>query len=150
MGEKLTNRQKKDFAKSLYLREHVTQKEIAERVGASCVTVNKWVNQEGWERLKASLSVTRDEQLANMYNQITEINTNIAGRKEGERYPTSKESDTINKIASAIERLERETGVADIISVSRGLLDFVRRSDPDKALEISYYFDAYIKEKIHG
>lgn len=148
MGETLTNRQKKDFAKSLYLREHITQKEIAERVGISAVTVNKWVNAEGWEKLKASLSVTRDEQLANMYNQIAEINTNIAKREEGARYPNSKESDIINKIAATIERLERETGVADIISVSRGLLDFIRKSDPDKAREISYYLDAYIKEKI--
>ena len=39
----LNNSQKKQWAQTLYLRENLTQLEIAERVGVSRVTVSKWV-----------------------------------------------------------------------------------------------------------
>jgi len=150
MGKELTIKQKKDFAKSLFLKEHITQKEIAERVGVSTVTINKWVNTEKWEMLKTSLSITREEQLGNIYRQISEINITIAKRPEGERFATSKEADIINKLAASIRQLEKETGIGEIVGVSKGLLDFIRRNEPGKAKELSYYIDAYIKEKLNS
>ena len=98
--------------------------------------------------MKTSVSLTREEQLANLYRQVAEINKAIAGREEGERFATSKEADTINKLAAAIEKMEKETGIADIISVSKGILDWIRKTDIDKAKELSFYFDAYIKDRL--
>ena len=112
----------------LYLREHLTQAEVAERVGVSRQTLCKWVKTEKWEELKTSVSLTREEQLANLYRQVAEINKAIASREEGERFATSKE--------------------ADIISVSKGILDWIRKTDTDKAKELSFYFDAYIKDRL--
>ena len=128
----------------LYLKEHLTQAEVAERVGVSKQTLCKWVKTE----LKASVSLTREEQLANLYRQVAEINKTIAGRKDGERFATSKEADTINKLATAIEKMEKETGIADIISVSKGILGWIRKTDTEKAKELSFYFDAYIKDRL--
>ena len=56
----------------LYLKEHLTQAEVAERVGVSKQTLCKWVKTEKWEELKASVSLTREEQLANLYRQVAE------------------------------------------------------------------------------
>lgn len=148
MAENLTIKQKKDWAKMLYLKEHLTQVEISERVGVSKVTINKWVKAEKWEELKVSVSITREEQLANMYRQIAEINKVISTREKGERFATSKEADIINKIAASIERMEKEVGISDIISVSKAFLDWVRKSDTEKAKELSYMFDSFIKEKL--
>jgi transcriptional regulator with XRE-family HTH domain len=148
MENDLTIQQKKDYARMLYLRERLTQKEIAQKTGVSAVTVNKWINAEKWESLKTSLSITREEQLSNLYRQVAAINECIAGRDEGARFATSREADIINKLAAAIEKMERETGVAEIISVSKQVLDFIRRTDPEKARELSYCFDAYVKEKL--
>ena len=39
----LTNTQKKEWAKSLYLRESMTQQELANRVGVSRVTISNWI-----------------------------------------------------------------------------------------------------------
>ena len=89
----------------LYLKEHLTQVEVAERVGVSKQTLCKWVKTEKWEELKTSVSLTREEQLANLYRQVAEINKAIASRGEGERFATSKEADTINKLAAAIEKM---------------------------------------------
>lgn len=148
MGSDLTNKQKKDWAKMLYLKEHVTQAEAAERVGVSKQTLCKWVKTERWEELKTSVSLTREEQLSNLYRQVAEINKNIANRKDGERFATSKEADTINKLAAAIEKMEKDTGISDIISVSKGFLDWLRKTDIEKAKELSNYFDAYIKDRL--
>ena len=115
----------------LYLKEHLTQVEVAERVGVSKQTLCKWVKTEKWEELKTSVSLTREEQLANLYRQVAEINKAIASREEGERFATSK-----------------ETGIADIISVSKGILDWIRKTDTDKAKELSFHFDAYIKDRL--
>ena len=40
----LSNLQKKEWAKLLFTKENLTQQEIAERVGVSRVTINKWIN----------------------------------------------------------------------------------------------------------
>ena len=148
MAKELSNKQKKDWAKMLFVKEHLTQKVIAERVGISTVTMTKWVKVEKWEVLKTSLSVTREEQLANFYRQIAEINNNIANREPGLRYASAEEANMINKLATAIEKMEKETGISDIISVSKDLLDWLRKTDIDKAKELSNYFDAYIKDRL--
>lgn len=79
----LTNEQKKAWAKTLYTRETLTQAEIAERVGVSRVTVNNWIGKGNWEQLKASITITREEQLKNLYRQLAELNNAIMGNRKG-------------------------------------------------------------------
>lgn len=143
-----TIKQKKELAKLLFLKENLTQKEIAQKSGVSEVTISKWIKNEKWENLKTSLSITREEQLANLYRQIAAINEVIAGREDGKRFPNAKEADSINKIAGAIEKMERDTGLADIISVSTKFLEWLRASDQKKAIEFSGYLDAFIKDNL--
>ena len=126
----LTNEQKKAWAKTLYTRETLTQAEIAERVGVSRVTVNNWIGKGNWEQLKASITITREEQLKNLYRQLAELNNAIMGKPEGERFPNAAEADTISKLSNAIKKLETEVGLADIISVFSDLLKWVRTYDP--------------------
>ena len=66
MADKMTNEQRKEWAKLLFVKENLTQAEIAERVGVSRVTVNKWINTENWEHLKVSVTITREEQLLSL------------------------------------------------------------------------------------
>ena len=108
----LTNAQKKEWAKTLYMRENLTQQEIAERVGVSRVTVSNWVRAGKWEEQKAGLTLTRQEQVANLYRQVAEINRAISARAEGERFPNSKEADILGKLSAAIRNMEQETGIA--------------------------------------
>ena len=144
----LTNAQKKEWAKTLYLRENLTQQEIAERVGVSRVTVSNWVRSGKWEEQKAGLTLTRQEQVANLYRQVAEINRAISARAEGERFPNSKEADILGKLSAAIRNMEQETGIADIISVLTGFIEWLRPLDLDKAKELTRLADAYIKDKL--
>ena len=144
----LTNAQKKEWAKTLYMRENLTQQEIAERVGVSRVTVSNWVRAGKWEEQKAGLTLTRQEQVANLYRQVAEINRAISARAEGERFPNSKEADILGKLSAAIRNMEQETGIADIIIVLTGFIEWLRPFDLEKAKELTRLADAYIKDKL--
>ena len=144
----LTNAQKKEWAKTLYMRENLTQQEIAERVGVSRVTVSNWVRAGKWEEQKAGLTLTRQEQVANLYRQVAEINRAISARAEGERFPNSKEADILGKLSAAIRNMEQETGIAEIISVLTGFIEWLRPFDLEKAKELTRLADAYIKDKL--
>ena len=148
MAADLTNAHKKEWAKTLYLRENLTQQEIADRVGVSRVTVSNWVRAGKWEEQKAGLTLTRQEQVANLYRQVAEINRAISARAEGERYPNSKEADILGKLSASIRNMEQETGIADIISVLTGFIEWLRPLDLDKAKELTRLADAYIKGKL--
>lgn len=144
----LTNAQKKEWAKTLYLRENLTQQEIADRVGCSRVTVSNWVRAGKWEEQKVGITLTRQEQVGNFYRQVAEINRSIADRPEGERFATSKEADILGKLAAAISKMEQEIGIADTISVLTSFIEWLRPLDLEKAKEITRFADAYIKDKL--
>ena len=130
------------------MRENLTQQEIAERVGVSRVTVSNWVRAGKWEEQKAGLTLTRQEQVANLYRQVAEINRAISARAEGERFPNSKEADILGKLSAAIRNMDQETGIADIISVLTGFSEWLRPFDLEKAKELTRLADAYIKDKL--
>lgn len=146
--ENLTGIQKKEWARLLFTRENLTQTEIADRVGVSRVTVNKWVNTGNWEHLKVSLTITREEQLKNLYRQLAELNANISSREQGGRFPTAAEADTISKLANAIKKMETEVGVADITSVFGEFLKWLRAADVERAKEICPVLDDFVKSKL--
>ena len=144
----LTNKQKKEWAQQLYTRENLTQKEIAERVAVSAVTINKWVKKEAWEELKVSVTLTKEEQLKNLYRQIRELNRAILEREEGKRFATPAEADTIGKLAGAIEKMETEVGLSDIIETFRVFINWVRTFDLEEAKHLTPLLDSFIKHRI--
>ncbi len=144
----LTNKQKKDWAHTLFIREQLSLIEIAERVGVSRQSLSKWVKQGKWEEEKTGMTLTREQQVTNLYNQVAEINRLIASRPDGKRFATSSEADVLVKLGSAVRKLETEVGIADIISVCTGIVEWIRPSDLEKAKELTNLFDAYIKDHL--
>ncbi len=144
----LTTAQKKEWAKTLYLKDNLTQAEIAERVGVSRPTVNGWINKGKWEAMKTGLTITREQQVANLYRQVAGINKAILERPEGERFATTKEADILGKLSAAIKQMETDAGIADIISVLTQFIDWLRPVDLDKAKEITRLADAFIKDRL--
>lgn len=144
----LTNTQKKELAQILIVRENLTQKEAAEKVGVSLVTMNKWYKAGNWEMLKVSVTMTKEEQLKNLMNQVADLNASILERPKGERSATSAEADRITKLSNAIDKLEGDVGIADMTAVGRKFINWLRTFDLDKAKETAPYFDAFIKDNI--
>lgn len=81
MGLKKT--EAKEYAKMLFLdtSQKLTNKEIAERVNVRPNTITKWVHDEGWEKLRKSLMVTRQKMISDLYDQLEWLNNHIITRK---------------------------------------------------------------------
>lgn len=141
---------KKELAKLLFVRESLSQKEIAERVDTSEQTICRWVNENDgeWRKLRQSIIITKEEQLRRVYDQLDELTQVIAKREQGTRYANTKEADTLVKLTAAANNLESDASIADIIEVSKRFLNFLRPISLDKAKEISALLDAFIKEQL--
>lgn len=144
----LTSKQKREWARILYLRENMTQQEIAEKIGSSRVSVSKWIREGKWEEMKVGLTLTKDEQIQNIYRQIADMNEAIASRPEGQRYATPAEADTIGKLSSAVKKLEGDIGIADIVSVGIRFIEWIRKADLQAAKDVTAYWDSFIKEQM--
>lgn len=148
--KELTLKQKKEYAKTLFIQGHLTQKDIAAKVNVSEKTLSKWVNdsKENWQKLRVSIILTKEQALRRIYEQISELNDAINQREEGSRYANSKEADTLTKLAAAAKSLETETGVAEIINVFKLFNDFVKGFDLAKAQELIKLEDAFITTRL--
>ena len=147
----LTNKQKRDYAKHLYLTEpSILQKELAERVGVSKNTISRWVAEGKWEELRTSVVTSKATQLARLYRHLAELNDAVESRPEGERYVGTRDVDTLTKLTAAIRNLETETNIADKIEVGKEVLAHVRRSGApvETVKAIATLYDTYIKASL--
>lgn len=137
----LTSQQKKEWAGMLYLKDNLTQQEIAEKVGVSRQTIARWAKEDKWEELKVGITMSREQQIA-------EINKVVTSRPEGQRFTNAAEADTINKLTSAIKKLETDVGISDIISVGMKFVNWLRPYDLDRSKEYLKLWDAFIKDSL--
>lgn len=146
MAENISMNSRRELAKMLYLSDYgITQKEIASRVEVSEKTIGKWIKEEQWEKQRTSLLMTKSAELTRMYAQLSELNSFIEGKPEGQRYGNSKEADVMVKLTSAIKSLEQETNAADAMEVCKNLINLVRKEDTEIAKVITKWADVYIK-----
>ena len=94
---------------SMYINENRTQAEIAEACGVSRQTIIRWAKADHWEEHKASLTMTREEQIKNLQRQIVEINNNIIDREPGKRFATPAEPVRMTRSAMRLARAERSS-----------------------------------------
>lgn len=138
--------QKRDFAKLLYVRERLTQKEVAKRVDAGEHAVGRWVKDGGWDKIRRSLLVTKHEQIAMLYGQLEAQNTVINEREV--KVANNKEADVISKLCAAIRSLETEVNIGDRIEIGMEFGEYIRQNAPEKVGDMVELFDSYIKTKI--
>lgn len=144
----LKSEQKKALARDLYLLGSYTYEEIAMKVGTQRQTISRWAKAGGWEDLKAGMSVTREEILKRLYQQLNNINAIILEREPNERFANSKEADAMAKLSATIKNMEVDVGISDIISAGMRFGEWLRRVDLDKAKEYVQYWDLFLKEQI--
>ena len=132
----------------LFLKENLTQGEIAERVGVARATINRWAQAEKWEGQKVGLTLTRETQVASLYRQVAEINRAIMEKPEGQRFADSKEADILGKLSSAIRKLENEVGISETISVLTRFIEWLKSLDMAKAKELVQLADAFIRNSL--
>lgn len=143
------NAEKKRKAENMFLNTDLSQKEIAEMVQVTPKTMSDWVNANdgAWKVSKAARSITKEKVIAAWYQQLDKLNEMIALRPEGERYPTSSETDQMVKIAAAIDKLERSFNFAMYHQALNEFTDYLVRVDQQAAAQVSKYGVEFLKQK---
>ena len=142
---KMDSKQMRQWALSMYLNENRTQEEIAEACGVARGTIVRWAKADKWKEHKAAKMMTHEEMINNWKEQLIEINDNIASREPSKRFATPSESDTINKLSSAINKLQTELGISEAVTTAQRFIAWLRPVDLDKCKEFTRLFDAFLK-----
>ena len=165
----------KEHAKLLYTTQGITnQKELAQRVGTSTTSINKWINESKWETLRASVIMTREEEIKRLYNRLTFLNDSmdqlqayyIKAAREIESTEDQKTkdfltayckdiinqiaklSDALSKGGAAIRSLETDVSIAEYMEVCQKLIQHVSREDFDFGQKLTAKADEFIKERL--
>lgn len=141
---------RREMAQRLYVESNYTQEEVAMIIGVTRQTIVRWSKEYHWQDLKAATSVSPAEQIRQLRQQITNINEAILARPIDERWATPAEADSLNKLAAAISKLEKDVGIEDLVSVAMAMTSWLRTSDPERAKELSNLFNAYIQDVTGG
>lgn len=140
MNKKETERAK-ELAR-LYFAQGDTQSVIAEKVGVSRNTINRWVSENGWDVQRAAKTITRKEVVNKMLQKINE-------RLDSENWTP----DELAKAAAAIQKLDKQTNLVTIIEVFAQYNNWLcsrMRLDPELTPELvgimTKYQDIFINE----
>ncbi|WP_333662285.1 transcriptional regulator [Chishuiella changwenlii] len=144
-------KEKEEFAKLLFTKENVTDfTELKRRTGVSEKTLRAWEKEGSWQKLKRNIVLTRDEQMAMMYDELAEINESIRNKAEGSRFADQKEASVRRQLIKDIKDLETKAMLPEIIGSLTQFLDFVRRNDIEDTKLLANYVDQFIKHKLRG
>lgn len=135
--------EKKDFAKILFTKENLTQKEIASRIGISQNTISKWAAEDRWEAHKKSTMLTREEQIRTMLGELEMLNLEIAS--SAKKYASKEQAYVRDTLVQNLQKLETDVSATEVYNVARKMIGFFRSTDLDKAKELTDFFDVYLK-----
>src|SRR4051812_37193371 len=110
MKDELSFNERKQYAKLLYTRHDITNKDIALEVGVEESVIRFWIHEGAWGSVKRSLLISKASQLELLYSQLEKLNNKV----NAEENASSKDVDLILKYTTSIKNLESETTVSDI------------------------------------
>jgi len=152
MSTKQEIEKKKEFARILFLQGDA-QKCIAEKVGASAVSVSKWVKEGNWEAAKAAANITRPELVNKLLGAVNKLLDQVNSSED----PTvlAGLSDKLAKFAAVIEKLDKKANIVDAIEVFMAFgrwmqyrQSFDSEITPELIKAINKYQDLYISEHL--
>jgi transcriptional regulator with XRE-family HTH domain len=147
MAKDISIQQKKEYAKLLFIKENLSQKEIAQKAGISEKTMCKWAKDDNWDRLRKSLLVTKEEQIRWLYIMLDNIKTQT---ELSNNVIDSKTADTLIKITAAIKNLEtNDITISEIFSVGKRAVTWAQNNQAQDMAVIVDLFDGFIKDTVN-
>lgn len=137
--------EKRNLARTLFLNSGMTRKEIAAQVKTTEKTLRKWIDEDGWEKLKDLKSITRAEALEESYEQLKDINLLIKALQPGQW----KERKVLFDAKAVINRdIERHSSspLSVYIDVIDRLIDWTAANHPEDTKKITQLGYEYIEE----
>ncbi|MCW3123906.1 MAG: hypothetical protein JWQ38_3398 [Flavipsychrobacter sp.] len=145
MSKKLTQSERKEWAKTLFLNEDRTIPDIAIIVTTDESTVRAWVHEGDWIAQKERCVLSRASQLKYYYALLNKIKYTDEGTL---KEPTTKDADLMLKYSAIIKNLEVELSISDIVEVFESFIRWLQRRDLALCKKLVPYMDAFIKERL--
>lgn len=129
------------------------QKEIADKVGVSAVTVSKWCTEGKWKEARAAKNITRPELVNKLLLTIDKLIEQVNASEDAAMIAGL--GDKLAKLSAVIEKLDKKANVVDAIEVFMAFskwLEYRSQTDPELTPElikaINRYQDKYIVESM--
>jgi transcriptional regulator with XRE-family HTH domain len=141
----MDNNQRKEWAYLLFVKEEMTQKEIAGKVGVSEQTISKWVTVGEWDTMRVNILQSKKEQLMRYYRMLDKMYKIL---DDENRVATKDEINIISKINRSIKELETNTSIRMFVDVFRQYFEWLRATDLSEAQRQIPYADTFIKTRL--
>lgn len=130
--------QEREMARLLYVEQGLDAKEVAQMLKVSELTMSKWVNANNaeWKNLKAARTLSPDKLIRMYYEQSEAI---VQQAKDDDRPISSGDADALNKLASAIQKLDKKIDPSITMSVLRNFNNYLIQINPELAKQCAAY-----------
>nr|DAY54997.1 MAG TPA: Protein of unknown function (DUF1804) [Caudoviricetes sp.] len=106
--------EKKEFAFTLYMAGE-QQNVIAEKVGVSKQTVNRWVAEGDWGKRRAAKNITRPELTNKLLLSIDKLLEKVIESDDADTFDGL--GDKLSKLSAAVAKLDKGANVVDAVEV---------------------------------
>ncbi len=139
------SRELREKARELFLHFRLTQAQIAEKCGVSQKTISLWAIEGKWKEAKKLITLSPDYLKNQIFNEIAEINRNIAAREPGQRYATRDEAYIRKRLFEAVDHFEDQFTIPTYIQVFMAFISWVYNKNIVHAQQINRYADDFLK-----
>ncbi len=139
----LSRKSQKILAEQLFVHGDMNGKEVAEYLGVTEKTISGWREAGKWDEMKAGKTLGKDSLVRNLYAEALGITDDA--KKDGRRL-TSKEVDSLVKLAASIEKLDGKVNMATTIQVFTGFNEYLKRVDLALVKKLTEYQKRYLHE----
>lgn len=133
---------KKKQAYKLFVEQGLDAREIHEMLGISENTISKWRGKENWDKQRAIRQLSPDKLISHYYEQSEKI---VRKAKEEERALSASEADALNKLASAIQKLDKKVDSSISMSVLRNFNNWLVQINPEAAKTLIEFQTYYVQ-----
>ncbi len=139
---------KKEQAYDLFMRGS-KQNEIAQLVGVTEKTVGRWVEAGKWKEARESLLDTRSKTIELLQSVVRQLSQKAKEDIDSGGTKHASYADSITKHTHSIARLEKETGIGDMIQTGMEFLSFLKDNDLEAAQLLNKWFLVFIQGKLN-
>ena len=143
MAEELTPEERREWARWLYTKDDMSNKDIALMVGTDEATIRRWAQENAWGGSKRSLLTSKKSQLEFLYDALEKMREKAKNTDD----VNTRDIDKALKYTAAIKNLQIEASVSEIIEVFELFILWLRRRDVRLAQKVVVYLDAFVKER---
>jgi hypothetical protein len=124
---KLTEQQQ---AQRLFFQTDLSRSEIAEFLNIQRSTLNNWIHEYHWDRLKESGQCMPAFLAQNIYLILGRLTNHLLSEERADQPVTAKEANTLYKLTVTIDKLSKRSTLSELMQTFTRFSDKVKATDP--------------------